>query len=132
VATGGTHGWGNAQRYIDLDKAGQKWALCPSTVPETPEECEWVEMPFGIVELEMAGGRMEWVYVYPTDGELPGGVSIDRQLCLYGEIAEQSHEIDFVYKNTCTGEFMFDGETWIPRADVLKDGVCNRSGECLK
>jgi hypothetical protein len=99
------------------------------TVP--PTSCKLVKQNYGLAELWSVDGDYATMYIYPdANGYLPLGIGVERQQCVLGWVAVRSGMFDFVYKNTCTGEYLFNGKPITPRADVLKKGVCARNGAC--
>lgn len=105
----------------------------PTLCPKVVEECKWKGTGFGLFLLEGPDGQMATMYVYEDEnGKLPIGISVDRQECVLGWVAVNTPFAGKVWRNTCTGAFRWNGQEFFPRTDVLKDGVCARSGECLK
>jgi hypothetical protein len=73
-----------------------------------------------------------YIYPDPKTGELPQAVGVQRQLCVLGWEAEREGYFGFVYRNSCTGKYTWNGLDVTPRPDVLKHGVCARNGACVK
>jgi hypothetical protein len=72
------------------------------------------------------------MYVYADEnGKLPIGISVQRQECVLGWVAVNTPYAGWVYKNPCTGEYKWNDQTFTPRRDVIKHGVCDRSQPCL-
>lgn len=104
----------------------------PEPTP-APPKCGFVKQNYGFAELWSSSGEYATMYIYPDEnGNLPAGVGVERQLCVLGWQAVHSGVFDFVYKDTCTGEYFFNGKEVTPRADVLKFGVCQRGGACVR
>lgn len=100
---------------------------------KAPETCKWTGTGFGLFLLEGPDGQLATMYVYEDkNGQLPIGIGVERQKCVLGWVAVNTPYADKVWRNTCTGEFRWNGETFTPRRDVLKDGVCQRNGECIE
>ena len=104
---------------------------CPRP-PEQPK-CELRQANYGLMELFGPNGEYDTMYIYPdANGDLPIGIGVDRQQCVLGWTAVRSGARDFVYRDTCTGDYFFNGFNVTPRPDVLKKGVCARNGACIR
>lgn len=106
----------------------------PEPTPEPKKECKMVQQPYGMAELFGPNGQRGLMYIYPDPktGELPGAVGVQRQLCVLGYEAVREGYFGFVYRNSCTGVYTWNGMDVTPRPDVLKHGICARNGACVK
>ena len=106
----------------------------PTEPPLVPKrECVDVQQPYGMAQLFGPDNQWGLMYIYPDPktGELPQAVGVQRQLCVLGWEAEREGYFGFVYRNSCTGAYTWNGMNVTPRPDVLKKGVCARSGACI-
>lgn len=101
----------------------------PLCVPPPPKkECKLEQQSYGLAALFFPVHGWQTVYFYE---EIPIGIGVERQLCIFGETAINEGAFDWVYRDSCTGEYFWNGQNVTPRPDVLKDGVCARNGACL-
>ena len=109
----------------------QLLASDPLCVP--PKTCELVRQDYGLGELWGPDGQYATMYIYPDKyGNLPIGIGVQRQLCVLGWEAVRSGYFGFVYRDSCTGDYVWKGVDVTPRPDVLKHGVCARDGACIQ
>jgi len=125
--------WGAQTLILKTVGAGEKVKAGGDSFNGTicPTSCKLEKQNYGLAELWSVDGDYATMYIYPdANGNLPIGIGVERQQCVLGWVAARSGMFDFVYKNTCTGEYLFNGKPITPRADVLKKGVCARNGAC--
>ena len=120
----------NAKATVD----DQSCEYPPEEPPFVPKpECLEVQQPYGMAQLFGPGNQFGLMYIYPDPktGELPEAIGVQRQLCVLGWVAEREGYFGFVYRNSCTGKYTWNGLDVTPRPDVLKTGVCARNGACI-
>jgi len=102
--------------------------------PPPPPECEWKGTGTAVFELWSGPdytGDYALMYVYDFGNGYPEGVSVDRQECVLGWVAQTDTGPWEIDKNTCSGNLRWHGLEFTPSERVIRHQACARDGECL-
>jgi hypothetical protein len=102
--------------------------VTPPPPPEKKEDC--VHDMYEMATFEFPSGRIG--YLVSWDGVAPNS---SRQLCYFGEIAENTPVFEYVKYNSCTGQYTYNDEPWYFYDSTLEEphwhnGACANVGGC--
>lgn len=120
--------------YNQTIKADDPLCVPPPPPPIEPE-CEWKGTGTAVFELWSGPdytGDYATMYVYDFGDGYPEGVSVQRQSCVLGWVAQTDTGPWEIDRNTCSGNLRWHGLEFIPSERVIRHQACARDGECLK
>jgi hypothetical protein len=116
---------------LNYGKEGECEYPPPVTPPPPPEKKETcLHKMYEMATFEFPSGKIG--YLVSWDG-YPANVS--RQLCHFGEIAENTPVFEYVIYNSCTGKYTYNDEPWYFYDATLEEphwhnGACANVGGC--